>query len=201
MGEEHKGLPVLSFASRADWDAWLDHHGALAPGLWIKFAKKGSGLPCVGKAGAVEIALIHGWIDGQLDTWAAPFWLTRFTPRGSRSKWSRVNRKAAEGLTAAGKMKPAGLAAVELAKDDGRWDAAYPSQAEAEIPEDFQRALDADPAAAAFFATLGSANRYAVLYRLHNSAAGERRAARIRQLTEMLARGEAFHPQPRKRVS
>ena len=195
----HKGLPIHAFATEAEWARWLAGNGASSQGLWLKFYKKGSGNPCVGKAEAIEAALCHGWIDGQLDSFDDAAWLVRFTPRKSTSKWSENNRRTAERLIADGKMTPAGLAEVERARADGRWDAAYASQSRAAVPEDLAAALDASPEAKAFFQTLSSANRYAILYRTHGAKKPETRKARIGKFIAMLERGETIHPQkPRK---
>ncbi len=191
---DHKGLSILAFATQDDWDAWLTAHGADWAGLWLKFAKQAAGVACVSKAEAIETALIHGWIDGQLDRFDDQFWLTRFTPRGPKSNWSQINRATAMKLIADGRMKPAGLAAVETAKADGRWAAAYAPPSRAEIPDDLAMALDAAPAAKAFFATLKGANRYAVLYRIHDAKTPKTRAARVKTFVAMLARGEVLHP-------
>jgi uncharacterized protein YdeI (YjbR/CyaY-like superfamily) len=191
---EHKGLPILAFPARSDWDAWLARHGAASPGVWLKFAKKAAGAPCVGKPAAIRAALAHGWIDGQLDRFDDLYWLVRFTPRGPRSRWSRINRDTALALIAAGEMTPAGLAQVEKARADGRWAGAYAPQSRAEVPGDLRAALDARPAAASFFATLTGANRYAVLYRIHDAKTAKTRAARIEKFVAMLARGELIHP-------
>jgi uncharacterized protein YdeI (YjbR/CyaY-like superfamily) len=190
----HKGLPVLGFANQPAWDAWLTREGAASDGLWLKFAKPSAKAPSVTKAEAIETALRHGWIDGQLDRWDADWWLTRFTHRGPKSRWSQNNRQTAERLIAAGTMTPAGLGEVEKARADGRWDAAYPAQSKAEVPPDLAAALEASPAAKAFFATLGGANRFAVLYRVHDAKTAKTRAARIEKFVEMLARGETIYP-------
>lgn len=184
---EHKGLPVLTFASHDMWESWLAEHGATSRGAWVKFAKKSSGVANVGKSEAIETALAFGWIDGQLDRFDDQFWLVRFTPRGPRSKWSQNNVDTATRLLAAGRMAPAGLAEVEKAKADGRWIAAYAPQSKAEVPDDLQVALDAEPAAKAFFATLKGANRYAILYRIHDAKTEKTRAARIKKFVSMLA--------------
>jgi uncharacterized protein YdeI (YjbR/CyaY-like superfamily) len=191
---DHKGLPILSFASRAAWESWLDENGAVVTGVWLKFAKKTSGVACIGKTVAIEVALARGWIDGQLDKFDDAFWLVRFTPRGPRSKWSQMNCATADTLIAAGRMTAAGLAEVEKARRDGRWDAAYAPQSRAEIPDDLAAALNAQPQAKAFFATLRGANRYAVLYRIHDAKSAKTRAARIEKFVAMLARGETVHP-------
>jgi uncharacterized protein YdeI (YjbR/CyaY-like superfamily) len=194
---DHKGLPIHAFASPSEWDAWLAAHGATSIGLWIRIAKASAGVATVSKAEAVETALMHGWIDGQIDALDDRFWLTRFTPRGAKSKWSQNNCAAAERLIAANRMQPGGVAAVEAAKADGRWDAAYAPQSRAEVPEDLDQALNANPEAKAFFSTLKGANRYAVLYRIHDAKAAKTRAARIEKFVAMLARGETLHPSKR----
>jgi uncharacterized protein YdeI (YjbR/CyaY-like superfamily) len=190
---EHKGLPVLSFASSAAWEAWLAEHGAAAAGIWLRLAKKGTRGPSVTKADAIEAALSHGWIDGQLDRWDEHHWLVRFTRRGARSAWSQINRDAAEKLIAGGRMRPAGLAEVERARADGRWDAAYAPQSRAEVPRDLAAALAAEPESLAFFETLRGASRYAVLYRISEAKRPATRAARIAKFVAMLARGETIH--------
>jgi uncharacterized protein YdeI (YjbR/CyaY-like superfamily) len=194
VSAEFKGLPVLAFGAQADWDAWLTAHGAGAPGLWLKLAKKDAGTPCVGKAKAIETALAHGWIDGQLQPFDDTAWLVRFTPRGPRSKWSTINRDTAERLMAEGRMTPAGQVQVDRAKADGRWDAAYAGARTIAEPDDLRAALDAEPKAKAFFATLTGANRYAVLYRIGDAKTPATRAARIDKFVAMLARGEVLHP-------
>jgi uncharacterized protein YdeI (YjbR/CyaY-like superfamily) len=191
---DHNGLPILAFACQTDWEAWLAAHGAASSGLWVKIAKAGAGVATVGKAEAIETALAHGWIDGQIDRFDDRFWLTRFTPRGPKSKWSQNNCATAERLIATNRMQPAGVAAVEAAKADGRWAAAYAPQSRAEVPGDLAKALDAAPEARAFFATLKGANRYAVLYRIHDAKTAKTRAARIDKFVAMLARGEVLHP-------
>ena len=186
-------LPVLAFAGPRDWAAWLEQHHARAPGVWLKLAKKGSGVASVTYAEALEVALAWGWIDGQKQAHDAAAWLQRFTPRGARSIWSRINRDKALALIAAGEMKPAGLAEVERAKRDGRWEAAYDSQSRSAVPDDLAAALKASPRAAAFFATLESVNRYAILFRLHTAKKPETRAKRLANFVGMLERGERIH--------
>ncbi len=191
---DHRGLPVLAFSSPADWQAWLSDNAMSSAGIWLKFAKKASGHASVSRAEAIETALVHGWIDGQLDKFDDRFWLVRFTPRGPKSKWSQNNRDTATRLIAEGRMAPAGLAEIAKAKSDGRWAAAYAPQSRAEIPEDLQAALDANHKAKAFFATLKGANRYAVLYRIQDAKTAKTRAARVDRFVSMLARGETLHP-------
>jgi uncharacterized protein YdeI (YjbR/CyaY-like superfamily) len=191
---DHKGLPILAFEIQADWAVWLAGHIGGSTGVWLKLAKKTAGAMSVTKAEAIESALAHGWVDGQLDRFDDRFWLVRFTPRGPRSKWSQINRDTASKLIEEGRMAPSGLAAVDSAKADGRWEAAYAPQSRAEVPADLQAALDGEPAAKAFFATLTGANRYAVLYRIHDAKAAKTRSARIEKFVAMLARHETVHP-------
>ena len=179
-------LPVISFASRGAWEEWLAEEHATSDGLWLKLAKVGAGIDSVSYAEAVEVALCYGWIDGQAASLDEAYWLQRFTPRRRRSKWSRINRDRASGLIERGEMKPAGLAEVERAKSDGRWDAAYESQGTATMPDDLHRALEKNDAARAFFATLDSRNRYAILHRIQDAKKPETRARRIAKYVAML---------------
>jgi uncharacterized protein YdeI (YjbR/CyaY-like superfamily) len=190
---ERAGLPILSFADAKEWEAWLAAQPRTSPGLWLKLAKASAGAPSVSKPEAIDGALCHGWIDGQLDPYDEHWWLIRFTPRKSRSKWSEKNRTRAGELIAAGRVAPAGHAEIAAAKADGRWDAAYAPQGSAELPEDLAAALDAEPGARAFFDTLTGANRYAILYRVQDAKKPETRAARIAKFTGMCARGETVH--------
>jgi uncharacterized protein YdeI (YjbR/CyaY-like superfamily) len=184
----------VKFASADDFEAWMAAEHASSDGIWIEFAKKGSGVPSVTYAEAIEIALTYGWIDGQVKKSSEEgFYLQRFTPRRARSRWSQINRDRALALIQAGRMKPAGLAEVERARADGRWDAAYAPPSRIEVPDDLREALDANPAARDFFATLSGSNRYGVLYRIHDAKRPETRARRIAQFVEMLARGETLH--------
>jgi uncharacterized protein YdeI (YjbR/CyaY-like superfamily) len=186
-------LPILPFAAPAELEAWLEEEGESSAGLWLKIAKKGSGVASVSYAEALEVALCFGWIDSQKRGFDAKHFLQRFTPRRPRGRWSRINREKAEGLIVAGRMRPAGLAEVEAAKADGRWDAAYEGQRTAEVPADLQRELDARPAARKFFANLDSANRYAIVYRLGEAKKQETRERRLRRFVDMLERGEKIH--------
>jgi uncharacterized protein YdeI (YjbR/CyaY-like superfamily) len=193
-GEEMRaGLPVKSFADAAAMHAWIERHGAASAGFWLRLFRKGSGVASVAKAEAVDAALCHGWIDGLMNPYDATSWLIRFTKRRPRSKWSVINRERAEALIAEGRMRPAGLAEVEAAKADGRWADAYPPHSRAEPPPDLQAALDASPKAAAFFATLKGANRYALIYRVLDAKRPETRAKRIAGFVEMLERGKTLH--------
>jgi uncharacterized protein YdeI (YjbR/CyaY-like superfamily) len=196
----HKGLPILTLSTQAAWDEWLSEHGASSPGAWLKFAKKGSGQTTLSKAEAIEVALAYGWVDGQLDKFDDQFWLVRCTRRGPRSRWSQVNRDIATRLLAEGRMTPRGRTAVEAAQSDGRWEAAYAPQGRAEVPDDLRIVLEAVPDAAAFFATLTGANRYAVIYRVNDARTAKTRAARIAKFVAMLARGETLHPSSRAKA-
>jgi uncharacterized protein YdeI (YjbR/CyaY-like superfamily) len=187
-------LPVHRFASRDELAEWLEANAETSRGIWLEICKKGSAAVSVSYADAIELALCHGWIDGQKRALDDDVWLQRFTPRTARSRWSRINRDKAIELIEAGRMAPAGLAAVEQARADGRWDRAYEGARTITVPDDLQRALDAEPAAAAFFATLDGSNRYAILYRIADAKRPETRARRIATFVDMLARGERLHP-------
>ncbi len=186
-------LPVLPFVSQKKWADWLAKQHDKAAGVWLKLAKKDSGISSVTYEEALDVALCYGWIDGQKKGFDGQFWLQKFTPRGPKSIWSKINTEKAERLIAGDEMKPAGLKVIEAARKDGRWDAAYASQKNISVPEDFQSALDRNSRAGAFFATLKSAERYSFLFRIHNTKKPERRAKRIEQFVEMLERGEKVH--------
>lgn len=194
MNEARAGLPIVGFENGAAFEAWLAAEPWTSAGLWVKLAKKGSGIAGITHGEAIEAALCHGWIDGLAHPCDEKSWLLRFTPRKKRSKWSQINRDRALALIASHRMRKAGLAEVEAAKADGRWEAAYAPQSKAEIPPDLQAALDANPEAAAFFATLKSANRYAILYRVTEAKRPETRARRIEKFIAMLERKETIHP-------
>jgi uncharacterized protein YdeI (YjbR/CyaY-like superfamily) len=185
---------VLPFATAEAWEEWLRaNHDTRPGGVWIKFARKASGIPTVTYMEALHAALCYGWIDGQARSFDERFYLQRFTPRRARSIWSKRNVGFATALIESGRMQPAGLREIERAKADGRWDAAYDGPSAATVPDDLQAALDADPRAARFFARLDAANRYAVLWRVQTARKPETRARRIAQLVAMLARGEKIH--------
>jgi len=188
-----KRLPILLFEDQVAFEEWLAVEPQESKGLWLRLAKKGSGLASVTKAGAIDTALCHGWIDGQLDKYDEASWVVRFTPRKRGSKWSEVNRARALELIEAGRIKPAGLAEIEAAKADGRWAAAYAPASRAEVPPDLQAALDHSPSAGAFFRTLKGANRYAILYRVGSVKKPETRARRIAEFVSMLEHGETVH--------
>jgi uncharacterized protein YdeI (YjbR/CyaY-like superfamily) len=185
-------LPILEFPDRTAWHTWLESMHDASPGVWIKIAKKASGIPTVTHAEALEDALCYGWIDGQRAPHDDTHFLQRFTPRRPRSKWSEINRDKAITLIENGRMKPAGLAQIEAAKADGRWEAAYAPQSSQAIPDDFQRALDENPAANEFFKTLTGVRRFAFLYRIGDAKRPETRARRIREYVAMLAEGRTL---------
>ena len=187
------GLPVAGFEDLAAFSQWLDLQPASSPGLWLRLAKKDSVTVSLSKQQAIDAALCHGWIDGQLETYDTDHFLVRFTPRKPRSKWSQVNCKRTEQLLGEGRMQPGGLAQVAAAKADGRWDAAYAPASTATVPEDLQAALNASPVAAPFFATLTGANRYAILYRIGAVKRPETRARKIAGYVAMMERGETIH--------
>ena len=187
-------LPIIPFASRDSWEAWLAKHHAASGGLWLKIAKKGSGIETITYAEALEVALCYGWIDGQKASFDDNYWLQRFTPRRPRSKWSKVNREKATELIEKGEMKPAGLREVERARADGRWDAAYDAQSTATVPDDLRRELEKNERAREFFATLDSRNRYAILYQIQDAKKPETRARRIEKYVAMLSERKKIYP-------
>lgn len=188
------GDPVELFAKPADFERWLRKNHAQASCIWVKYAKKKSGIPSIDWNEAVDVALCYGWIDGQAKSVDETYALQRFTPRGPRSKWSKLNRERVERLIKAGRMQPAGLAEVERAKADGRWDAAYDSPSNAKVPDDLAQALAKSAKAKKFFESLSASNRYSILYRLQEAKKPETRARRLAQFLEMLKRGEKLHP-------
>jgi uncharacterized protein YdeI (YjbR/CyaY-like superfamily) len=187
-------LPIIAFPTPSAWSDWLAANHAASRGLWLKLAKKASGIASVTYLEAVDVALAWGWIDGLKRSFDDVSWIQKFTPRGAKSLWSKINREKALALIASGQMKPSGVAEVERAKLDGRWEAAYDAQSKATIPDDLAAALAANPRAGAFFATLNAANRYAVLFRVQTAKKPDTRARRIEQLVEMLGRSEKLHP-------
>ncbi len=187
-------LPVIPFETPSAWEAWLAEHHADSGGIWLKLAKKESRLPSVTYAEALDSALCYGWIDGQKASFDDQYWLQKFTPRRPKSMWSKINCDKVDALIAGGRMQPAGMRQVELAKADGRWDLAYASQSKITIPEDFQRELDKNQEAHDFFKTLNSVNRYAVLRRIQIAKKPETRAALIAKYIEMLANHQKLYP-------
>jgi uncharacterized protein YdeI (YjbR/CyaY-like superfamily) len=184
--------PTLFFASAGDLEAWLEEHHASVDGIWLKIAKKASGIESVDYPEALEVALCYGWIDGQMRSLDETYYVQKFTPRRARSKWSKLNRQKVERLIAEGRMRPAGHAEIERAKADGRWDEAYDSPRAATVPEDFRQALEASPDAKAFFDGLGKTKRYAFLYRIRDAKRPETRAKRIADYVALLAEGKTL---------
>lgn len=193
------GLPLLTFADTESLERWLDEQGEASPGAWLRFAKQGAAESTVSKSDAIDCALAHGWVDGQLGRVDTHFFKTRFTPRRPRSAWSKINRQRVERLEEAGRMRPRGRAQVDQAKADGRWAAAYAGQREAAADADLDAALDAEPAARELFDALDSANRFAILYRVQQAKTPEKRAAKIAEMVAMLSRGDTLHPRKAKR--
>ncbi|WP_443072114.1 YdeI/OmpD-associated family protein [Streptomyces sp. NBC_01485] len=191
MAEE---LEISSFESAEAFEAWLDRHHDSSPGIWLKLRKKVRGVVALDYAHALDVALCYGWIDGQKGRFDDEYWLQRFTPRKSKSKWSKINRDKVAALTEQGRMRPPGVAEVERAKADGRWESAYAGAKSAEVPDDLAEALAANAAAAAFFKELDSHNRYAILYRVQDVKKAETRARRIEKYVTMLARSEKIYP-------
>jgi uncharacterized protein YdeI (YjbR/CyaY-like superfamily) len=186
-------LEIVLFAEPAELEEWLEANGGDSPGIWLKIAKKGAPEPSVTYAEALELALCFGWIDSQKRGHDEIHFLQRFTPRRPRGRWSKINREKAEVLEESGALRPAGAAEVAAAKSDGRWEAAYEGQRTAKVPDDLQAELDANPQAAAFFADLDGANRYAITYHLAEAKKPETRARRLAKFVAMLERGEKIH--------
>ena len=186
-------FPTLLFETWQDWEAWLEEYQAEA-GIWLKIAKKGTGIPSITIAEALDSALCYGWIDGQRASFDGNYFLQKFTPRRPKSTWSKINCKKVEALTEAGRMRPAGLRQVELAKADGRWEAAYDAQSTMTVPDDFQSELEKNPTAKDFFATLNSQNRFAILFRIQTAKKPETRSARIQKFIDMLTKHEKIYP-------
>jgi uncharacterized protein YdeI (YjbR/CyaY-like superfamily) len=193
----HDGLPTIDFASAAEWEDWLERNHAVAAGVWVRIARSDAGVESVRYPEVLESALCFGWIDGRREALDEHRFLQRFTPRRARSRWSRINREKAQRLIADGRMRPAGLAQVQRAKADGRWEAAYAGHSASRVPDDLRRELDARPDAGAFFAQLDSQNRYAILYRLEDAKRPETRARRLAKFVAMLEAGETIHPRRR----
>lgn len=199
MGATREAAPApddapRAFASQAAWARWLAEHHAGSRGLWLRHAKKGAPESTVSYQEALEVALCFGWIDGQKKADDQHYWLQRWTPRSARSIWSQVNRAKALRYIEEGKMQPSGLAEVERAQRDGRWDAAYAPASSIQVPPELEAAFDAHPGAREFFATLNSQNRYAMLFRIHTAKKPETRARHVANYAAMLARGEMLHP-------
>jgi uncharacterized protein YdeI (YjbR/CyaY-like superfamily) len=186
-------LPVKTFASQEAWRAWLHDHCTDQAGLWLKMAKKASGIPTVTYTEALHVALCYGWIDGQKKSFDESYFLQRFTPRRARSMWSQVNREKVAELIESGLMQPAGLAEIERAKADGRWEAAYASPRNTVAPDDLLAAMAANPKAQAFFENLNKTNRYSIISQITMAKRPETRATRIAKFVVMCERGEKLH--------
>lgn len=186
------GLPVVLFETMETWAEWLEQNGETT-GIWVRLAKKSSGVKSIDYFQALEVALCYGWIDGIKKTWDDVSWVQRFTPRKPASKWSKINKEKVLKLIEAGKMKPSGLAVIEVAKKKGTWDTAYESQKNTKIPDDLQAELDKNPEAAEFFSSLKSVNRYAIIYRLQTARTPELRASRLAGFIEMLNKKEKIY--------
>jgi uncharacterized protein YdeI (YjbR/CyaY-like superfamily) len=191
---EDRTRPILAFTIVKDIEAHMSGEPADSKGFWLKLSKIGAPNATISKEAAIEAAICCGWIDGQLGKFDDHYFLVRMTPRRPGSRWSANNRATAERLALHGRLRPAGLAQVEAAKNDGRWVAAYASQGKAEIPQDLEAALALDEAAKRFFGALDRANRFAIIYRVNDAKRPETRAKRIAQYVGMLARGETIHP-------
>lgn len=187
-------LEISSFESAEAFEAWLGRHHDSSPGTWLKLRKKAPGVVALDYAQALDVALCYGWIDGQKGKFDDEFWLQRFTPRKAKSKWSKINRDKVAALVEQGRMRPPGLAEVERAKADGRWEAAYDGAKSAGVPDDLAEALAANPAAAEFFETLDGRNRYAILYRVQDVKKAETRVRRIEKFVTMLAEKKKLYP-------
>ena len=191
---ERAGRRIIAFESQAVWESWLAENHDDQAGVWVKMAKKASGIPSVTHPEALDVALCYGWIDGQRDRFDDQWFIQKFTPRRARSNWSKVNCGKVEKLIEEGRMRPPGLREIERAKADGRWDRAYDAPSVASVPDDLQAALAAHPEAAAFFETLNKQNRFAILYRLQDAKRPETRARRVDQFVTMLNEGKKLYP-------
>ena len=194
MSTKKPELPIIPFTSREVWETWLEKHHMTSDGLWLKIAKKGSGIETISYAEALEVALCYGWIDGQKASFDEDYWLQKFTPRRPRSKWSKINRQKATELIERAEMKPAGLREVERARADGRWDAAYDAQSTATVPDDLRGELEKNEVAREFFAALDRRNRYAILYQIQDAKRPETRARRIAKYVAMLSEQKKLYP-------
>jgi uncharacterized protein YdeI (YjbR/CyaY-like superfamily) len=186
--------PILAFKTKKAWASWLEKNHSKSSGVWLRLSRKTSERKSPSREEALDVALSYGWIDGQAKSEGDETWLQKYTPRGKRSIWSKRNREKVQALIESGEMRPAGLAEIERAKKDGRWDAAYDSPSKIAVPEDLKKLLDKNRKAKSFFETLDSRNRYAILFRIHTAKKPETREKRIKQFIEMLERKEKIHP-------
>ena len=193
-------LPVKPFKNPAAWEKWLASNHAKSAGIWMQIAKKATGIATVTYQEALDVALCYGWIDGQKRPYDDRTWLQRFTPRGPRSVWSKINTSKADALIASGRMQPPGLAAIEAAKASGRWESAYQPWSNPDVPPELQAALDRSPNAKRFFETLKGRNRYGMIYRVQTAKKPETKAKRVADFIARLERGETlFGPPPSKK--
>lgn len=186
------GMPVVLFETEESWAEWLNKNSDKS-GIWLRLAKKNSGIISISYEQAVEIGLCYGWIDSVKNTFDEKSWIQRFSPRKPASKWSKINKEKALKLIETGKMKPSGMATIEISKKKGTWDTAYDSQKNTTVPDDLQAELDKNPEAAAFFTSLNSVNRYAIIYRLQTARTPELRAKKLAGFIEMLNKKEKMH--------
>lgn len=188
-----ENLPIIAFQITSDWEKWLTENHTQPAGIWLRIFKKDLNEPSITYAEALDEALCYGWIDGQRNKYDAESYLQKFTPRRKRSIWSKINTQHVERLAKAGKMKPAGLAEIEAAKADGRWQQAYDSPRSMIVPEDFLRELEKNPKAKTFFETLNKTNVYSIAFRLQTAKRAETRGKRMTAILDMLSKGEKFH--------
>lgn len=191
--ELHKDVPVCLFTTSEEFATWLEKNNQEVKAIWLKIAKKNTGAVSISYDQALDVALCYGWIDGLVNKYDENYYLQRFTPRGPRSIWSKVNREHIARLIKEKRMRPAGLAAVEVAKKNGQWEAAYDSPKDMQVPEDFFKAVAKDPKTLAFYQTLNRANLYAIAWRLHTAKKPETRIKRFKVLLEMLQKGDKLH--------
>lgn len=191
--EMHKDVPVYLFTTPKEFETWLEKNNQEVKAVWLKIAKKNTGAVSVSYDEALEVALCYGWIDGLVNKYDEKYYVQRFTPRGPRSIWSKINRDHIARLIKEKRMRPAGLAAMEVAKKNGQWEAAYDSPKDMQVPEDFLKAVAKDKSAAAFYKTLTRANTYAIAWRLATAKKPETRANRFKLLMEMLKKGQKLH--------
>ena len=194
MKQQAAELPIIFFESQSAFEGWLNTNATTAPGVWLQLAKKNSGIASISYDEAVESALCYGWIDSQGKSFDDKTWIQKYTPRGKKSIWSKVNKEKAEVLLTNGRMTPAGLQAIELAKQNGNWDKAYEPQSTASLPEDFAAMLENNAKAKVFYDSLNSRNKYAILFRLQHASKLETRLKRMQQFLEMLEKGEKIYP-------
>ena len=194
MKQQAAELPIIFFESQSAFEGWLNTNATTAPGVWLQLAKKNSGIASISYDEAVESALCYGWIDSQGKSFDDKTWIQKYTPRGKKSIWSKVNKEKAEVLVTNGRMTPAGLQAIELAKQNGNWDKAYEPQSTASLPEDFAAMLENNAKAKVFYDSLNSRNKYAILFRLQHANKLETRLKRMQQFLEMLEKGEKIYP-------